>query len=298
MTMPGPRFSARLVALALLAAGGRAHAGSPTVVFRVDAPSPDLSNRLTDALVRAAAARGLSPTRADATAQEAAQLLECKPSEASCLENMAATTDASAVIAASASSAGGKLSVDVTYHRRGQTPATRSFELPTEAAAAATSLQAQVVDMLGGDEPEPTPAPKPAPAPRPDASLHAAHGGGGFSAGRVHVLSWVVAASGVALLGASLAFKMKANGLENDVEEAPRMTAADLDALRALEDDGKQATTLSNVFFWTGAAALAAGAGLILWQGLDSSGDAETSLTLAPLPLAGGAGVAATLELR
>jgi hypothetical protein len=295
MTMTSPRFTAALVALpVLLIAAGRASAGTPTVIFKVDGPSPDVANRLTDALVRAATARGLSPTRADATAQEAAQLLECSPSEASCLENMAATTDASAVIAASATTDSGKLSIQVTYLRRGQSPTTRSFELPEEPAAAATSLQAQVVDMLGGDQP--APPPRPAPSPKPDASLHAEHRGGGFSAGRVHALSWVVAASGAALLGASLAFKLEADGLESDVEEAPRMTAADLEALRALEDDGKQATTLSNAFFWTGAAALAAGAGLILWQGFDSSGAEEPALTLAPVPMAGGAGIALELQ--
>jgi hypothetical protein len=293
MTMTPPRFTAALVALALTV-GNRAEAGTPTVVFKVDASDPDTANRLTDALVRAAAARGLSPTRADATAQEAAQLLECSPSEASCLENMAATTDAGAVIAAGATSDSGKLTVAVTYLRRGEAPTTRTFEVPGEPAAAATSLQAQVVDLFGGERP--TPAPKPAPARKTDASLQAQHESGGFSAGRVHAVSWVVAVSGAALLGASLAFQLKANGLESDVEDAPRQTAADLDALRALEDDGKQATMLSNVFFWSGAAALAAGAGLILWQGFDSSRDEERTFTVAPVPLAGGAGIALELQ--
>lgn len=295
--MTTPRTSAALAALFLLAAGaGRALAGSPTVIFKVDAPSADLQARLTDALVRAASSRGLSPTRADATAQEAAQLLECTPSEASCLENMAATTDAGAVVAASAKPAGGTIAVEVTYLRRGQTPTTRTFELPAEPAAAATSLQSQVVSMLGG-EPEPTPAPRPARSAAPEAAVGAEGGGGGFSAGRVAATSWIIAASGAALLGASLAFKLRADGLESDVEDAPRMTAADLDALRALEEDGQQATTLSNVFFWTGSAALALGVGLVLYQGFSSPDRGEAAVTVAPVPLDGGAGFAARLEL-
>lgn len=297
--MTTPRTAAVLSGLFLLAAvSGRAAAGSPTVVFKVDAPNADLQARLTDALVRAASSRGLSPTRADATAQEAAQLLECDPSQASCLENMAATTDAGAVIAASATTDSGKLSVQVTYLRRGQTPVTRSFELPEDPPAAATSLQAQVVSMLdgGAGPPPPEPAARQR-SPQPVAAVERDSGGGGFSAGRVHASAWVITASGAALLGASLAFKLRADGLESDVEDAPRMTAADLDALRSLEEDGQRATTLSNLFFWTGSAALAAGVGLVLYQGFSAPDRSEPTLTVAPLPLAGGAGVAARLEL-
>ena len=291
MTMP--RLAALLCILIFLGVSARAGADT-TVVFKVDAPNPDISIRLTDALVRAVSSRGLTPTRADATAQEAAQLLECNPSEATCLESMAATTDAGAVIAASARSEGDALVVDVTYLRRGEAPTSRRFELPGDPAAAATRLQADVVTILGGDE-QPAPAPAPAPTPVPEASV-STDSGGGFSGRRVRAYSWIVAVSGVALLGASLAFKVKADGLESDVEDAPRMTAADLDALRGLEEDGKTATTLSNVFFWTGAAALVAGTSLILVQGM-SADDRDAALTVAPVPLPGGAGFAARLEL-
>ncbi len=293
MTMP--RLAVLAFTLVLLAGGARAGA-APTVVFKVDALDADISNRLTDALVRAASARGLTATRADATAQEAAQLLECNPSEAACLENMAATTDAGAVIAASAKTEGDALVIDVTYLRRGEAPASRRFQLPRDPAAAATRLQADVVSILGG-EPEPEPAPATPPiAAKPAASV-STDSGGGFSGRRVRAYSWIVAVSGVALLGASLAFKVKADGLESDVEDAPRTTAADLDALRALEDDGKTATTLSNVFFWSGAAALAVGTSLVLVQGLSGPDDRDSALTLAPVPLPGGAGLAASLEL-
>ncbi len=292
------------VALAAAAWLVPARAGADTLVFPVEGADSTANARLTRALV--AGADGEKPRLADTPLGEAASLLECDASERACLDSMAQAMDASAILAASVRPAGGKLAAHLTFHRRGQAPATRDVELPPEPEAAAPVLERQVRALIRGEGPvaEPAAPPPGPPAPaaaRSDAAVTTAApagGSSGFSLGRVRPWSWAIAGGGLVLIGVGAGFAVKANGLESDLEAAPRESVADLENLRSLEEDGDSATALSNAFFLGGAAAVVAGAALVIWQGRDPGPEERAgSLTLAPAALRGGAGFVVSGEL-
>jgi hypothetical protein len=284
-----------LSALAVVLAG-TATARADTLVFPVEGADGAASARLTRALL--AAAEDDRPRLADTALGEAASLLECSAAERACLDSMAQAMNASALLAASVRPAGGtQLAARITYHRRGEAPRTRDVELPADPEAAAPVLERQARALIAGDSaPAADPPSAPAAAAAPVTSAGAAPGerdtGAGFSFGRVRPWTWAVAGTGVVLLGVGAVFAGKASGLEDDVNAAPRDTVADLEHLRDLEDEGEQATSISNALLLGGGVAALAGAGLILWQGFTPSAEERgRALTLSPAPLRGGAGL-------
>lgn len=285
------------IALAV-ALAGTATARADTLVFPVEGADGAASSRLTRALL-AAAADG-TPRLADTPLAEAASLLECSAAERACLDSMAQAMNASALLAASVRRSGAQRTAHVTYHRRGEAPRTRDVELPSDPEAAASALERQARALIGGESaPAAAPAAPAAPSPAvasvstgAAAAPGARDAGAGFSFGRVRPWTWAVAGTGVVLLGVGAVFAGKASGLEDDVAAAPRATVADLEHLRDLEDEGEQATTISNALLLGGGIAALAGAGLILWQGFTPSAEERgRALTLSPAPLPGGAGL-------
>jgi hypothetical protein len=280
-----------------------ARAGADTLVFPVEGADSATNARLTRALV--AGADSEKPRLADTPLGEAASLLECNASDRACLDSMAQAMEASALLSASVRPDGAKLAAHITFHSRGQAPQTRDVDLPSEPEAAASLLERNVRALLRGEGPvvdaaEPTPAPAPTETPT-DAGVVGAAGPEsppGFSFQRVPLWSWGIAGSGLVLVGIGAVFAVKANGLESDVESAPRETVADFEHLRNLEDEGDSATALSKVLLIGGGLALLAGGALIVWQGTSPTAEERgRSLTLSPAPLRDGAGLVLSGEL-
>lgn len=287
--------------LAVLAAPPAALAD--TLVFPVEGADSTTGTRLTRALLAGADDK---PRLADAPLSEAASLLECNAAERACLDSMAQAMEASALLAASVRPAGSGLSARITYHRRGQEPATRDVELPSDPEAAAPVLERQVRALIRGEAPAEAAAPPPAEAaaaaePRVDAAITTtapADEPSGFRLGRVRPWTWGIAGGGLVLIGVGAVFAARASGLESDVEEAPRSTVADLEHLRDLEDQGDSATTASNLLLIGGGVALAAGVGLIVWQGrTPTAAERARAVTVAPAALRDGAGLVVSGEL-
>jgi hypothetical protein len=289
---------------AVLLAPAAAHAD--TLVFPVEAADPTTTSRLTRALL--AGADGETPRLADTPLGEAASLLECNAAERACLDSMAQAMEARALLAASVHPAGQKLSARLTFHRRGQEPVTREVDLPADLEAAAALLERQVRALIRGEPavsetvvPSPSAVADRSPEPRADTAISQSAAGeepAGFSLGRVRPWTWALAGGGLVLAGVGTAFALKASGLEDDVESAPRQTVADLEHLQDLEEEGDSATRLSGVLLIGGGAALVTGAVLIVMQGMSPSGEERGgAITLSPTALRGGAGLVLSGEL-
>lgn len=285
------------LALAIAASTATA-ARADTLVFPVEGTDATTATRLTRALL--AAADRDTPRLADTPLGEAAALLECTASERACLDSIAQATETSALLAATVKPDGGKLAAHLTCHRRGEAPRTRDLELPVDAEAAATLLEREARALLHGDAASVRAAPPPAPlAPNP--RVEAAVGArsdqpGGFSLGRVRPWAWAVAGTGVVLVGVGTAFALKASGLKDDVEAAPRDTVMDLEHLKDLEDQGESATSISNALLIGGGVGLLGGAALVLWQGSRPTAE-ERGGSLTLVPVRGGAGLVLSGEL-
>ena len=296
--------TALAIALSSAALLAPARAGADTLVFPVEGADSASNARLTRALV--AGADSEKPRLADTPLGEAASLLECNASDRACLDSMAQAMEASALLTASVRPTGAKLAAHITFHRRGQAPVTRDVELPSEPEAAASLLERNVRALLRGEGPvvEAAEAPPIAPASseaRSDAGVVGAAGPEsppGFSFQRVPLWSWGIAGSGLVLVGVGAVFAVKANGLESDVESAPRETVADFEHLKNLEDEGDSATALSNVLLIGGGLAVLVGGALIVWQGISPTAEERgRALTLSPAALRGGAGLVLSGEL-
>jgi hypothetical protein len=280
-----------------------ARARADTLVFPVEGADSATNARLTRALV--AGADSEKPRLADTPLGEAASLLECNAAERACLDSMAQAMEASALLSASVRPAGAKLAARITFHSRGQAPQTRDVELPSEPEAGASLLERNVRALLRGEGPVvEASAPPPARAStgaRTDAGVVGAAGPEsppGFAFQRVRLWSWGIAGSGLVLVGVGAVFAVKANGLESDVESAPRETVADFEHLKNLEDEGDSATALSKVLLIGGGLAVLAGAALIVWQGTSPTAEERgRALTLSPAALRGGAGLVLSGEL-
>ncbi len=281
-----------LLALVLVAASAPA-ARADTLVFPVEGTDSTSAARLTRALL--AAADRDTPRLADTPIGEAASLLECNAGEAACLESIAQAMETGALLAATVKPSGG---VHVVAFRRGEGPRTSDLDLPSDPDAAAAALERAARTLLHGDGTRAvTPAAPPPAAPREThAELTAPAPAAGFSLRRVRPWTWAVAGSGLVLVGVGTAFAIKASGLKDDVDAAPRDTVKDLEHLVDLEDQGESATTISNALLLGGGLALVTGAALAVWQGSRPSAE-ERGSALSLAPVAGGATLVFSGEL-
>jgi hypothetical protein len=78
---------------------------------------------------------------------------------------------------------------------------------------------------------------------------------------------------------------------QSEVDAAPAETSPELDHLESLEDEGELYTNVGNGMLIGGGAAFLVGTVLVLYQGYSGGGDHRSSVSLAPLPAASGAGV-------
>jgi hypothetical protein len=135
------------------------------------------------------------------------------------------------------------------------------------------------------DQPPPPPPPPPAPPPVDER---------GWSAGNVGAGAWLLTGGGVLLAGAGVVFLAMAQAKQDEVDSAPIDTPDDFDRLVALEDEGERLTLIGNGLMIGGGAALLVGGILVIVQGFPDE-EEKPAVTIAPIPLRGGAGL--TLEV-
>ena len=119
-----------------------------------------------------------------------------------------------------------------------------------------------------------------------------------FSARRVEPVAWGIAGSGAGFTLIGGVLLLAAADKQDQVNDAPTGSAAELEALAALEESGRDYARWGTALLVVGGVATVAGAALILTQGSDAerSGPAAGSITLAPSLLGDGLGAVLTVR--
>jgi hypothetical protein len=120
----------------------------------------------------------------------------------------------------------------------------------------------------------------------------------GFSARRVDPLVWGVTAGGAGLMVVGGLLLMAAGSKQDQVDDAPTDTVADLEALADLEASGRKEARWGSALLVTGAATAAAGVVLVLKQGGDADRSPTAEIAVAPSPASRGLGALLTMTVR
>ena len=273
------------------------------------APSNGLE-RLTAVVARSAGLTGATVRVGQASFSDTAALVGCGTEEADCLGQVAKSLGVDQVITGSVETGadGSSVIVNLKFFKDGETRDER-LELPAPSFDAVLEGVARDVPDLFVSAPErrpdaratdtaapaagspdtpatanPIETPPPvaiAPPPQRDS--------GGFDVRRVGIVAWGTAGVGLVAAGAGGVFLALARDRQQQVDDAPVSSGADLERLEELEDEGARFTTLGNGLLIGGGGLLAAGAVLIAIQGL--SGSAEDRPIVSIGPLGDGAGI-------
>lgn len=293
-----------LVLLVVALAPGAAHAEQKKVLvlpfsgdLPANAPADGLA-RLTAVVARSGGITGAEVNVGQASFADTATLVGCSTENAECLGKVAEALGVDQVVTGTVEVTGDGDTVVVELKLfKDQGVVEKSLELPAPSFAAVIEGLARDVPALfvseRDPEPEPESAPEPEPAPEPIAPpiteppsiRDTAESSGGIGAA-----PWIVGAVGLAALGGGGALLYLARDRQDQVDSAPTASAADLDRLEELEDEGEQFTLAGNALLIGGGVAIAAAATLAVIRGL-SGGDDDGGVALAPMALPGGAGI-------
>ena len=294
-----------LVLLAFALAPGAAHAEQKKVLvlpfsgdLPANAPADGLA-RLTAVVARSGGITGAEVNIGQASFADTATLVGCSTQNAECLGKVAEALGVDQVVTGTVEVTGDGDAVVVELKLfKDQGVVEKSLELPAPSFAAVIEGLARDVPALfvsapeRETEPEPELAPTPEPEPEPIAppiteppTIRDTGESGGIGAA-----PWIVGAVGLAALGGGGALLYLASDRPDQVDSAPTASAADLDRLEQLEDEGEQFTLAGNALLIGGGVAIAAAATLAVIRGL-SGGDDDGGVALAPMALPGGAGI-------
>jgi len=120
----------------------------------------------------------------------------------------------------------------------------------------------------------------------------------GFSARRVDPLVWGVTAGGAGLMVVGGLLLAAAGSKQDEVDDAPTDTVADLEALADLEASGRKEARWGSALLVAGAATAAAGVVLVLKQGGDADRSPTAEIAVAPSPAPRGLGALLTMTVR
>jgi hypothetical protein len=272
---------------------------------------PDGLERLTAVVARSAGITGAEVSTGQASYADTADLMGCGTVASECLSKIAEGLGVDQVVtgAVEASDDGRRVTVSLRFYKDGEVHektleiASPSFEAVVQGLARdAPDLFVGAPERAPEREPEPEPAPAANPRPEPIPATALAppppvERDTGFGAGRVGVLAWSVAGLGVAAAGGGAVFLWMARDRQQQVDGAPTASAADLDRLEGIEEEGERFTRFGNALLIGGSAALVVGSALIVYQGLANGGRDRSSLAVAPALVPGGAGINLSFEV-
>lgn len=308
-----------VVALALLAVSAPARAGARRVlVFPLAGAVPGHGaaalDRLTRVIARSAGLAGAEVTIGGASFDDTAALVGCGAPDAACLSQVATSLRVDELVVGTVQAAdAGSATVTLRFFRDGAVTE-HVFTLPAgdlDTMVQRLAREAPAIFVGSSEPPPPPPEADPTPAPpfpsappppvnpappavTPDPEPRGTAGPRGFA--RVGATWWVVAAAGVGLAGAGGWLLLEASALQDEVDAAPTRTAADLDRLVELEDEGERYTILGNGLLIAGGAAVAVGGAMILYRGLAAERE-RPAFSVTPMPLRGGGALVLELPL-
>jgi hypothetical protein len=292
-----PRVRAPLawaLAAACLAWASPAAADGRTMVMPLEGELGGVLNQAPAAfaaeLAAAAGSDGVPASIAQASISDTAMLVGCDPESPDCLDQVAATLDVDELIFGDVSPGEerGTVVVSVIVYRRGRRPEQRTFVVPARTVEQASStLGTEFRAYRGGDG---------AGAPGgPEVSGSRTR----FSFAKVQRLPKLLTIGGGALIGVGVVLHFGARSKQREVDEAPTGTVEQLEALEDLERSGQRLSRAGNAMLILGAAAATVGIALAVRQGVVRVDESPAgAVTLAPMPVAGGFGVALTVGAR
>jgi len=216
-------------------------------------------------------------TVGETTFNETASAVGCDPALASCAEQVRTTLAVDELVYGTANSADGNTTITVKRASAGQDPRTQHSVIkgtdPPETAEA--NLQTLFAPSQGSGSGAGSGSAAPA----------VREGIFSTTQGKLAVGLW--AGGGLALI-AGLSLWSSASGKQDDIDNHPRQTIAEINDLKALEDDAASTANWGNLFVVLGLAA--AGAGTYFFIKHRKSREA-TTVTAAPAPTGDGMGL-------
>lgn len=315
------RVAPLLVACALICQASAASGQKRRILvlpFAGEVPGhPDGASRLTDVAARAAGLTGGEVVRGQATFADATTLVGCSDETAECFGQLAASMSVDQIVIGNVESVADSTDVTVTmkWYENGEVHET-SLTLPAtdiDTLVARMAREASVLFVPGGAAPEPTepeqptepgppkvaedesepqPLPQPLvadPGPRRDRSAMS----------RIGTAPWLVAATGVVLVGAGAGFWMLSGKRQDEVDEARLSSVSDFERVAELEDEGARYALIGNGLAIAGGVVLTSG---VVWAVMRSMSDDDSSrgmaqtVQLGAAPMAGGMGLSLTVR--
>lgn len=284
------RLLALVAVLVVTASTARAEELDPRVlVMPVEGSAPsgmrELPDEIGDALARGAGTTSSTVTRATASLDDTAVIVGCEPAEAACLDAVAAALNVDQLLIARMAPSGSKdVTVEIVAVTRETEPVRQTFTIHAVSKEAdLQSMEAALPVLLEAGEarrkekakietgPDPDPDPEPEPEPGPERTRN--------------LKPLLVAGGGVAVAFAGMIFWTLASGTQQQIDDAPTGSAADLERLASLEATAKDRALAGNILVITGAVAIAGG---VTWYFLDR----REEVRAAPLVVPGGGGIA------
>jgi hypothetical protein len=245
----------------------------------------ELITDVENALATGAGRMTSNVSRATASLTETAVIVGCEPTEASCLDDVAAALNVDQLLIADVAAKGGDATIDVTAVTRDSEPVRQQFTVHAKSRdddlrileeAVPVMLEAGEARKGEGKEPPPPPPPPP-------------------DGGKVVVTTppqvsstpLVVAGAGGALLIAGGIFWALAGTAQDEIDSAPTGSEAELEHLADLEASARRNALAGNVLTVGGGAIVIGG---LVWYYLEWRG-AHSEVHVEAAPTAGGATV-------
>ena len=257
----------------------------------------DAPERLTLATSQAIAALGYDAVAAKIGKADITAITGCPAESDDCFREVASTIEVDYIVFGSVASSDDGVRVSITMITREGEVTRRTIDASgASSEAAARGFDPKVRAFLRGEPPpadrpplDPT-VPEPAPVLGPAPPR--------FALARVEKYSWGIAGGGLAVMGVGTILLIMADGKQDQVNDAPVDTLADLEHIADLESSGKSLTSWGNGMLIVGGLATVAGVALIVKQGMarpatERPAPPPTTVTLAPT--ARGDGFAVTL---
>lgn len=276
--------------LALLVPNAALADGGPTLVASFQGDDPAVAKKLT--AVMSEAAKGGGGAVSESSLDDVLALAGCaSPPEQSCLAAAPAMLEVDRLVVGRVETRGDETIVHLTLVGGDGTTQEREVALRGDGDAQAEAFERHAAAFLAGEPPPadevaappvvPPPAEVVAEAPADEAPAV------GFSFDRVEPWTWGVVGGGAGLMLIGALLLNSASGVQDEVDAAPTDTAADLDRLADLEDEGRSKTRWGNLTLLVGTAAVATGAYFVVRQGRAG----ERPVRVVPTAVEGGAGV-------